>query len=195
MTATLSTASDNGSVSYYGFGFSIPSGNIIDGIEITVEGHASSGSDKSFNVSLSYDNGTSWTATKNTGVMTTSDNIYTLGGAADNWGCASWTPAIINSDYFRVRLDVSGTSGNVKIDSTQAKVYYSVPGTTTTVATSGNPSTYGDSVTFTATVTRSGGSATPTGTVDFPEQRRFYWHRHAERQRWNLLQPRSPHLL
>jgi len=160
-------ASDDGSVSYYGFGFSIPSGNTIDGIEITVEGYASSGSGKSFNVSLSYDNGTSWTASKNTGVMTTTDNTYTLGGAADNWDFASWTPAIINSDYFRVRIDVSGTGGNTKIDSTQAKVYYSVPGTTTTVAASGTPSTYGDSVTIAATVTRSGGSGTPAGTVEF----------------------------
>jgi hypothetical protein len=160
-------ASDNASVSYFGFGFSIPSGNTIDGIMITVEGHASTGSDKTFNVSLSYDNGTSWTATKNTGAMTTSDGPYIVGGVADNWGYASWTPAIINSDYFRVRLDVSGTGGNIRVDSTQAIVYYSLPGTTNTVATSVSPSTFGDSVTFTATVTRSEGTNTPTGTVDF----------------------------
>lgn len=164
----VQTGSENCSVSYYGFGLYVPSSNIIDGIVITVEANTSPGSDESLNVSLSYDNGTSWTATQNTGLITTSDNtFYTVGGAADNWGYASWTPAIINSDLFRVRLDVSGTSGNIKIDSTQARVYYSVPGTTTALATSGNPSTYGDSVTFTATVTRSGGSATPTGTVDF----------------------------
>ncbi len=162
-------ASDNGSVSYYGFGFSVPSNNTIDGIMISVEGHSSSGSDKTFNVSLSYDNGTSWTATKNTGAMTTSDGPYILGDVADNWGYASWMPAIINSDLFRVRLDVSGTSGNIRIDSTQAKVYYSLPGTTTTVATSGSPSTYGDSVTLTATVTKSEGTSTPTGTVDFQD--------------------------
>ena len=161
-------ASENASVSYFGFGFSVPSGNVIDGIVITVEANVSSvDSDKTFSVSLSYDNGTNWTTTKNTGLMTTSDNIYTLGGAADNWGHASWTPAVINSDLFRVRLDVSGTSGVMKIDSTQAMVYYSLAGTTTTVASSANPSTYGDSVTFTATVTRSEGTSTPTGTVSF----------------------------
>jgi len=160
-------ASDNASVSYFGFGFSVPSGNIIDGIVVTVEGSHSVGSEKTFNVSLSYDNGTSWTATRNIGAIATSDNTYTVGGAGDNWGYTSWTPAIINSDLFRVRLDVSGTGGNIKIDSTQAMVYYSVPGTTTTVATSGTPSTYGDSVTFTATVTRSGGLDTPSGTVAF----------------------------
>ncbi|MDD1652587.1 MAG: Ig-like domain repeat protein, partial [Methanomicrobiales archaeon] len=164
----VETGGDNCSASYYGFGFSIPSGNIIDGIVITVEGNNNSlGSDKGLNVSLSYDNGTNWTAPKNTGVLTTSDNVYMLGGAADTWGYASWTPDIINSDFFRVRLDVTGTVGTVKIDSTQAMVYYSLPGTTATVATSGNPSTYGDSVTFTATVTRSTGTNTPSGTVAF----------------------------
>jgi hypothetical protein len=167
-SCAVETGGDNCSVSYYGFAFSVPSSNIIDGIVITVQANTSPGSDKSFSVSLSYDNGTSWTATQNTGLITTSDNVfYTVGGAADTWGYASWTPAVINSDYFRVRLDVSGTSGTVKIDSTQAGVYYSVPGTTTTVATSGTPSTCGDSVTFTATVTRSGGSDTPSGTVAF----------------------------
>jgi MBG domain (YGX type)/Bacterial Ig-like domain (group 3)/Quinohemoprotein amine dehydrogenase, alpha subunit domain III len=164
----VETGSDNCSVSYYGFPFSIPSGNVIDGIVITVEGsNNSDGSDKGLDVSLSYDNGTTWTATKNTGVMTTSDNTYTLGGAADTWGYSSWTPATINSDYFRVRLDVTGTDGTVKIDSTQATVYYSLPDTTTVVSTSCSPSTYGDSVTFTATVTRSQGTSTPTGTVAF----------------------------
>ena len=164
----VETGSDNCAVSYYGFGFSVPSGNIIDGIVIRVEASSSPSSDESLDVALSYDNGTSWTATQNTGLITTTDNIfYTVGGAADTWGYASWTPTIINNDYFRVRLDVSGTSGLLKIDSTQAMVYYSVPSTTTTVATSGTPSTYGDSVTFTATVTRSGGLDTPSGTVAF----------------------------
>jgi hypothetical protein len=41
--------------------------------------------------------------------------------------------------------------------------------TTTTVSGSPNPSTYGQSVTFTATVTRSAGTATPSGTVTFKE--------------------------
>jgi len=164
----VETGGDNCSASYYGFGFSIPSSNIIDGIVITVEGNNNTlGSDKGLNVSLSYDNGTNWTAPRNTGVLATSDNIYTLGGAADTWEHASWTPAIINSDYFRVRLDITGTVGTVKLDSVQAMVYYSLPGTTTTVATSGTPSTYGDSVTFTATVTRLAGPDTPSGTVEF----------------------------
>src|SRR5262249_35260667 len=40
-------------------------------------------------------------------------------------------------------------------------------GTTTTLASSANPSNLGQSVTFTATVTPTSGSGTPTGTVTF----------------------------
>ena len=63
----VETGTDNCSVSYFGFGFSVPSSNIIDGIVVRFEGQVSPGSDKGLDVSLSYDNGTSWTATHNTG--------------------------------------------------------------------------------------------------------------------------------
>src|SRR5260221_12183671 len=42
-------------------------------------------------------------------------------------------------------------------------------GSTTTVASSKNPSCSGQSITFTATVTKSGGPNTPTGTVTFKD--------------------------
>ena len=42
-----------------------------------------------------------------------------------------------------------------------------VPGTTFVLASSANPSIYGSSVTFTATLTATGGGATPTGTIQF----------------------------
>jgi hypothetical protein len=44
-----------------------------------------------------------------------------------------------------------------------------VVGTTTTIASAPNPSVYGSSVTFTATVTRTSGSNTPSGTVAIKE--------------------------
>src|SRR5262249_38311461 len=51
---------------------------------------------------------------------------------------------------------------------TFTKQYYTiVDSTTTTVSSSANPSTYGDSVTFTATVTDTRRAANPTGTVQF----------------------------
>ncbi len=51
----------------------------------------------------------------------------------------------------------------------QVRVYYTLPTTSTAIATSGTPSTYGDNVTFTATVTRGAGTNTPSGTVTFME--------------------------
>jgi photosystem II stability/assembly factor-like uncharacterized protein len=42
-------------------------------------------------------------------------------------------------------------------------------GTTTTVASNANPSVFGQSVTFTATVTKTGGTGTPSGTVTFKD--------------------------
>ena len=44
---------------------------------------------------------------------------------------------------------------------------YELPTTTTTLTSSVNPSTYGQSVTFTATVAPTSGGGTPTGTVEF----------------------------
>src|SRR5439155_26759643 len=42
-------------------------------------------------------------------------------------------------------------------------------GTTTALTPSKNPSCFGDSVIFTASVTKTGGSGTPTGTVTFKD--------------------------
>ena len=62
--------------------------------------------------------------------------------------------------------------------------------TTTTLQSSENPSKYGDSVTFTATVTTTGND-TPTGTVTFYDGSEPDWHRpagarlHLRRQKWH----------
>ena len=166
--AYADTAQHSGS--YYSYGFSIPPGATIDGIAVTVEGHVSAITTRSFDISLSYNGGTNWTAEENIGALTLTDETYTVGGAADKWGYSSWTPTILNSNNFRVRLDVTlGQIGTwIYCDSVQVRVYYR-DGTTTVVASSANPSTYGNSVTFTATVTRSSGSNTPSGAVDFQD--------------------------
>src|SRR6266705_2803130 len=46
---------------------------------------------------------------------------------------------------------------------------FAANGTTTTLATSKNPACSGQSITFTATTTKSGGSGTPSGTVTFKD--------------------------
>jgi hypothetical protein len=59
-------------------------------------------------------------------------------------------------------LSVTGTTQSTSLIATAIAV-----GTTTTVASSANPSTYSGSVTYTATVAPASGSAVPTGTVQF----------------------------
>ena len=57
--------------------------------------------------------------------------------------------------------------------------------TTTTLTSSTNPSVFGQSVTFTATVAPSSGSGTPTGTVTFYDGSTAPGHRDAQRQEGN----------
>ena len=94
------------------------------------------------------------------------------GGSTDNWGLA-WTAEDINASDFGVALSVKTWSWvanyTAYVDYMQMTVTYTLPGTTTTIATSGTPSTYGDSVTFTATVTAGAGTNTPSGTVTLKE--------------------------
>ena len=55
--------------------------------------------------------------------------------------------------------------------------------TTTTLTSSMNPSIFGQSVTFTATVTPSSGNGTPTGSVSFYDGSRSAWHGDAQWQK------------
>ena len=114
------------------FGFAVPAGSTIDGIEVTVErstvlgilgndvGTASirlvqsdviSGNDLN-------DIGTAWT---------TADAIATYGSSTNLWGLG-WTDADINSVNFGVAIAAGGTfalTADARIDDIQIKVYYS----------------------------------------------------------------------
>ena len=65
-----------------------------------------------------------------------------------------------------VEADYSGDTNNAASSGTLSQTVLKEP-STTTVSSSANPSVYGQSVTFTATV--SGGGAKPTGTVTFKD--------------------------
>ena len=70
--------------------------------------------------------------------------------------------AVAGSYPFTVQATGGGT-----VTTTGTLVIGAGAATTTTVTSSLNPSVYNDSVTFTATVTRTSGSGTPTGSVNF----------------------------
>jgi uncharacterized delta-60 repeat protein len=103
-----------------------------------------------------------------TGTVTFLDGSTTLGTATLASGQATFSTASLAVGSHSVTVSYSGdTSFTASTSSTLSETLN--PGhTTTTVASATNPSVFGQSVTFTATVSAaSPGSGTPTGTVTF----------------------------
>lgn len=109
---------------YYDFAFGVPGSATIDGIEVKLEAKGDSG-DEAIEVELSWDSGPNYTTSgKTTGAMTTSDVIYTLGGATDTWG-RSWSDTEFSDANFRARVTADLSSGDeCLLDHIQVKVYY-----------------------------------------------------------------------
>jgi hypothetical protein len=82
-----------------------------------------------------------------------------------NLAYATVTTSSLSAGNHTITANYSGDSTFAKSSGTCNQTVKALPPTTTSVVSSANPSTYGQSVTFTATVTGSGG--TPTGTVTF----------------------------
>lgn len=113
---------DNGQVS--DFTFNIPSGAVISGIQVIAEmaEGASAGSIPT-DISLSWNNGTSFTATKSANVNGTSDANYTLGSSSDTWG-RTWTDTEFANGTFRVKVDKLPDSDTLSVDYIEVRVYY-----------------------------------------------------------------------
>jgi hypothetical protein len=162
------TAAGNAYMTVSGFGFAIPVGAVITGIEVNIEAYSTNGllGQKNVTVSLSPNGGTTWAPTTYTtsGLRTSApDSNSLLGGPATNWG-RTWTDAEINSANFMVRLVTNNPAltGTFNLDAVFVRVTYAVP-TTTTLVSDTNPSNFNQSVTFTATVA----PAAATGTITF----------------------------
>lgn len=111
---------------FYNFGFDIPGTATIQGVEVRLDAKAdSTSSAPKMCVQLSWDGGVSWTTTKSTATLTTSNATYILGGPADNWGFA-WTLSTLGDANFRVRvIDVSSsTSRDFSLDWVAVRVTY-----------------------------------------------------------------------
>jgi hypothetical protein len=124
---THATTSDAEALaSFLNHSFSVPGTNVIMGIEVKLEVSASTGAGN-IGVQLSYDGGNSWTTTKTTDTLTTSDVIATLGGAADTWGRV-WTPANFTNANFVVRLTGNPSTNMVRVDGLVVRVYHQAGG-------------------------------------------------------------------
>jgi len=109
------------------YSFGIPSGATIDGIEVNTEFSTDFASaTATLQLSLSWDNGTTWTATKSdTTTGSTTDKNSTLGGSTDTWG-RSWTDTEFANGTFLVKIEgkSSAAFNQCRLDFLQIKVYY-----------------------------------------------------------------------
>ena len=111
---------------YSTFGFSIPAGNTIIGIEVKIEAKASSAAG-TIGAALSSDSGSSTTTPdKVTSTLSTTDVVYTLGGPADLWGRA-WDSTHFGTT-FRLRIIANVSSNTISVDAVQVKVYHQTTG-------------------------------------------------------------------
>jgi len=124
--AYATAASTNLRHTYGTFGFSVPTTNTITGIEVKVEGSGTTAAG-SIDVKLSWDGGSSLTTLKNTGTLTGTDAIYTLGSPSDTWG-RSWTPAEFNNGNFTIEVIAQPSSNTVQIDAIRVRVYHIATG-------------------------------------------------------------------
>ena len=126
-TTTLGTF-DPATINNFSFGLS--SGVTIDGIEVNTEfSNALGTATATLQISLSWDNGTNYTATKSDTVTSTTDKNSTLGGATDTWG-RTWTDTEFANGTFLVKVEGKTTvGGTCRLDFFQIKVYYTVAAT------------------------------------------------------------------
>ena len=117
---------------FYDYNFSIASGCSIAGIEIRLDWWLSETlDDNSMSVELSWDGGTSWTASKTDTTETTVEHTAVLGSGADDWGHA-WTVSELTNANFRARLtssctDTTSSTCNARdffLDWAPIRVYY-----------------------------------------------------------------------
>lgn len=126
---------------YYNFSFGVPGNTSIDGIEVKLEAKYSGGFSGSaiIGAELSWNGGTSYTATGyDTGALTASDVIYTLGGATDTWG-RTWSDTEFSNTNFRLYVNadsVRSLGGQNLLDHVQVKVYYTILNQAPTAPTS-----------------------------------------------------------
>ncbi len=112
---------------YGTFGFSIPSGNSIDGISVKLDAQGSTAAG-SIGIELSWNGGTgTTTSSKTTGTLTTQDVIYTLGGSTDAWG-RTWSPSEFNDGNFELRVLALPSGNTIRLDAIQVKVHHTASG-------------------------------------------------------------------
>lgn len=138
MTTTRINTADNSRATMTGssftaatlnnYSFGLSSGVTVNGIEVNTEFSTDNAAyTATLQISLSWDNGSNYTATKSDTVTgSTTDKNSTLGGAADTWG-RSWTDSEFANGTFLLKVEGKSSNGfgQCRLDFLQIKVYYS----------------------------------------------------------------------
>lgn len=90
------------SQNYYNYNFVIPSGAIIDGIEVRVDHSVDAvGGAPALAIALSNDGGFTWTTNRSVPIASTTERTDIVGWSQDLWG-KSWTASSFSNTNFRV---------------------------------------------------------------------------------------------
>ncbi len=137
----LVVGGNGASEGYRSFGFSIPAGSTIQGIEVAAEAVGTPGGNGTntcqLRARLSWNNGTNFTAYQ-TVTPGTADRTFIFGGAADTWSHA-WKPSEFTNANFVLEMSLNDPDSNcitgglpttpLYLDQVQVKVH-STPDTT-----------------------------------------------------------------
>ena len=106
-----------------GYGFAIPNGAVIEGIQVDVE---KLGAFPAFDTAARIVKGGAIGATdkSNPASWTFPDNVVTYGGSSDLWG-ETWTAAAINGANFGFALAAFGSDTFIAVDAISITVFYS----------------------------------------------------------------------
>lgn len=110
-TSTTYTSTQKDRHVFYNYGFNIPSGATITGIEVRVDARADKASGtRQIYVQFSWDGGVTWTTALSTPNLGASEATYILGGTTNTWG-RTWSASDFSNANFRVRvIDVSSNN-------------------------------------------------------------------------------------
>jgi len=134
VTAAKKTFVDSGGLVAQGYGFSIPAGATVNGIQLDIErkfaGAGCSVSDQQVWLTKDGTYGYGYVS-GNYNSWGTSDSYNTFGNSSNLWA-TTWTPAEINSADFGGAISISVNAGALascvaSIDHMRIKVYYTPP--------------------------------------------------------------------
>lgn len=117
------------------FGFSIPAGATIDGIQANIERNGFDITDLSIKLLNGDGAGGESAQDKSTGASwSSSDTVDSFGGSTDTWG-ETWSVSDVNSSNFGIRIQCQDNTagippalGSAQIDHVEITVYYTVSG-------------------------------------------------------------------